>query len=78
MTFLRGVTATVLLIGVSSSAMAVTASKQGPTLRDEEQAACYGDATRLCKDAIPDEDKIAACMKAKFKEVSAGCKKFFK
>jgi hypothetical protein len=77
MRFLRTATALVL-IGVSGAAMAATASKSQPTLRDQEQAACYDDAQRLCKDAIPDEDKITACMKAKFSQVSAGCKKFFK
>ena len=61
-----------------SFATAAWAKTTVPTLRDQEQAACFDDANRLCKDAIPDEDKISACMKEKFSQVSAGCKKFFK
>ena len=48
-----------------------------PTLRDQEQAACYNDATTLCKDEVPDEKKIETCMRAKINQVSAGCRKFF-
>lgn len=67
--------AVLLVCGISTAAMAKIKT---PTLRDQEQAACYDDATRLCKDAIPNEDKITACMNAKKSQISAGCLKFFK
>ena len=66
-----------LVAGVSTQAFALKASKARPTLRDQEQAACAGDARRLCRDDIPNEEKIEACMRAKFAQVSAGCKAFF-
>ena len=74
---LRCIGAAVLVACLSSSAFAATAKKANPSVRDQEQAACYDDAMRLCKDAVPDEDKIAACMKTNMSKVSAGCKKFF-
>ncbi|MCW6510629.1 hypothetical protein [Lichenifustis flavocetrariae] len=43
------------------------------SLKDKQQAACYDDVNRLCKDAIPDVDKVTACMKDKKPLVSAKC-----
>ena len=68
----------VLVACVSTAAFAATADKAKPTLRDQEQAACYDDAQKLCPDAVPDEKKIETCMRAKMEQVSTGCKKFFK
>ena len=66
---------TILIIG--TMATGALAKTRRPTLRDQEQAACYDDAMTLCKDAVPDEQKIEACMRARLSEVSAGCRKFF-
>ena len=46
-------------------------------LRAEAEHACYGDAQRLCSDAIPDEARIKACMEAKRAQLSPACGKFF-
>ena len=35
--------------------------------------ACMPDAFRLCASAIPNEAKVAACLQAKQKQLSAGC-----
>jgi hypothetical protein len=53
------------------------AKDKGPTLRDQQQAACYNDAQKLCGDFIPDIDKVTACMVSKQSQVSAGCAKYF-
>ena len=57
------------------------------TLKAEEQhsywwyakakVACLSDAVRLCGSAMPDEDKVTACMKTKQKLVSASCAEFY-
>ena len=63
---------TVLTAGIAS------AKTRAPTLRDQEQAACYNDAQRLCGEFVPDEDKITACMLRRKAEISKGCLVFFK
>ena len=50
---------------------------KGQTLRAQQEQACYNDAMTLCKDAVPDEDKITACMTAKRKQLSPMCGKVF-
>ena len=72
--------AAVLVLGALSLSCAPASAKRagGPSIRDQEQAACYNDAMTLCKDAVPDEQKIETCMRSKMSQVSAGCKKFFK
>ncbi len=46
-------------------------------LRQEAEHVCYGDAQRLCADAMPDAEKVEACMKAKRAQVSPECKSVF-
>lgn len=66
-----------LFIGVGLLAIATAgaeARNNGPTLRDQQQAACYGDVQRLCGDAMPNVEKVTACMKPKKALVSAQCR----
>ena len=41
--------------------------------RAAQEAACSGDATRLCSEAIPDEQKIAACLRANRDKITPAC-----
>ncbi len=43
----------------------------------EEQAACQDDAFRVCGNAIPDEQRVKACMIANVRKLSPGCRRFF-
>lgn len=61
-------------LALQGSAVAATSE---PTLQDQQQAACYNDVQRLCADAVPDVDKVTACMKAKRSMVSAKCAKMY-
>ena len=45
--------------------------------RKEQSAACRGDAIKLCTFAIPNEDKITACMKKKIDQLSPRCRAMF-
>ncbi|MFT8775811.1 MAG: hypothetical protein ABF893_04030 [Gluconacetobacter liquefaciens] len=45
--------------------------------REEQSAACRGDAIKLCTFAIPNEDKITACMKKKVDQLSPRCRAMF-
>lgn len=43
----------------------------------EQRAACMPDAYRLCSSAIPDRDKIIACMAANKSQLSPTCRAMF-
>ena len=68
---LRIFTAAVVL---TASMACAEARNNGPTLRDQQQAACYDDVQRLCASAMPDVEKVTACMKPKKAVVSAKCR----
>ena len=46
-------------------------------LRSQQQAACEDDAYRLCPDDIPDEARVASCMKRQKAKLSPGCRAMF-
>ncbi|RYB03890.1 hypothetical protein [Lichenibacterium ramalinae] len=47
------------------------------TVRQKAEQACYDDVNKLCGDAIPDEDKIKACMKVNRAQLSPKCRSVF-
>ena len=76
MTFSKSlVLAAVVTLSFSAAA---TAKIKALTQREMEEQACYNDAVTLCKDDVPDEAKITACMSAKVSQLSPGCAKMFK
>src|SRR5262245_49970872 len=40
----------------------------------EEQQACMNDAFNVCGDAIPDRDRVAACLARNIDKISAACR----
>ena len=44
----------------------------------DDPTACENDAMRLCGDAIPDVDRVTACMIAKQSQLSDGCRSVFR
>jgi hypothetical protein len=42
---------------------------------DEEQAACSPDATRFCRDAIPDTFRVLACLQENRRKLRKACLK---
>jgi hypothetical protein len=46
--------------------------------RQDEEAACSGDAFRLCSSEIPDVDRVTACMERKKSQLSPECRVFFR
>ena len=63
------------LSGLLAQASAAETSKFNIT--DAERAACHDDATALCSDTFPDEDKLLACMKVNRPHLSQGCRVVF-
>jgi hypothetical protein len=44
---------------------------------EDQQQLCSGDAFRLCSSAIPDVDRVTACMIQRRAQLSPGCAQFF-
>lgn len=66
--------------------LTVLAASVGSSRADEEhsfwwrtkaEAACITDVLRLCKSAMPDEDKVTECMKGKKQQVSDRCASYY-
>ena len=47
------------------------------TVRQKAEQACYDDVNKLCAAAIPDEDKIVACMKQHRAQLSPRCRTIY-
>ena len=71
---MRGLATMVIVAGMGVPTLAWAS---GPTLQDRQQAACYEDVMRLCSEAIPDVDRVTACMQTKRQLVSAPCAAFY-
>ncbi|CAM2159308.1 Cysteine rich repeat protein (plasmid) [Pararobbsia alpina] len=67
----------VLVLGAVACCTAFAAASAHADQRDDESRACRGDAFKLCSSEIPDEDKIATCMKQHVNELSAQCRVYF-
>lgn len=46
-------------------------------MRQQAEHLCYNDVQKLCNADIPDEARIAACMKVHRAQLSPGCRKVF-
>ena len=60
--------------GYSSAASMVSDKER---MRQQAEHVCYNDVQKLCNDAIPDEDKIKACMQVKHASLSPDCAKIY-
>ncbi len=65
-----------LILALSASLAHAQSSKYHVTAA--EQAACFGDAARLCSDTYPNEDKLLSCMKQNQSALSSGCSVVYK
>jgi hypothetical protein len=63
-----------LAMALSASLVASAAYAYTP----EQQQACSPDAFRLCGDAIPNVDRVTACMIRRKSELSPGCRVYFR
>ncbi|MFT8719417.1 MAG: hypothetical protein ABF824_08520 [Acetobacter sp.] len=62
---------------VGLSILATFSAPLHAATREEQTAACKGDALKLCMLAIPNEQKIAACLQSKRDKLSPACKAMF-
>ena len=76
-TLAKALTAVWLLIPTLGLTTTASADITTDTVRQKAEQACYDDVNKLCGDAIPDEDKIKACMKAHRAQLSPKCRTIF-
>ena len=76
-TLATGLTALSLLIPTLLCPAPALADITTDTVRQKAEQACYDDVNRLCGDAIPDEDRIKACMKVHRAQLSPKCRTIF-
>ncbi|WP_408601701.1 cysteine rich repeat-containing protein [Paraburkholderia heleia] len=69
--FDRMMKAGALLVGLT---FAIASSGES---REEQEHACRGDAFRFCAREIPSKEKIEACLKQHYDELSPPCKAMF-
>lgn len=69
---------TVAASAAMEPAQAQTRAAPPQANRSAQEAACSGDATRFCGEAIPDEQKIAACLRANRTRISQACQAMLK
>lgn len=60
------------LVGLTCGSVAGHAAS-----RDEQERACRGDALHYCSADIPDKQKITACMKQHYDQLTPACKAMF-
>jgi hypothetical protein len=64
-------------VPASLALAAVFAPSPAAAYTEQQRAACEGDAMRLCSEHVPNVDRITACMRAKQRHLSAGCRAVF-
>jgi hypothetical protein len=75
---MRRITALTALAAVLCfGALSVQAQQKADRGSKDEQEACTPDVYKHCNDAIPDEKRIVACLKANKKKLSPACRKVF-
>ena len=62
----------IALLAVSSAAWAE--GNQNPSQNTPEDRACRGDAHRFCKDALPDQFRVASCLQEHKDRISHACR----
>ena len=72
----RGVLSFSLMIAAVAAASLVSTPSRAYTA--DQQQLCTDDAFRLCSSAIPDVDRVTACMIQRRAQLSPGCAQFFR
>ncbi|OUI98619.1 hypothetical protein HK15_13425 [Acetobacter orientalis] len=65
------------LVVMGVACLATSTLARADSLREQQTAACKGDAVKLCTLAIPNEEKITKCMEKKKDKLSPKCRAFF-
>lgn len=72
------VSAVVMALSIPlGTAFAPAVAQDSPSYSIEDVTACSADAMRLCRDKMPDIEKIEDCMKANYESLRPKCRARF-
>ncbi len=74
MKFICAVFAGLLLVCTQAQAQQMQQQQQAPQDMQVEQQACQDDVYALCGQAIPDQNRIARCLRRQWAKVSPRCR----
>ncbi len=66
-----------IALGFVLAGIAFAAPASVQAYSDDERMACESDAFRLCNHAIPDEQRVKACLIANMSRLSPACRRMF-
>jgi hypothetical protein len=66
-----------IALGIVLAGIALAAPSSVQAYTDQERQACENDAFRLCNHAIPDEQRVKACLISNRSRLSPACRRVF-
>jgi hypothetical protein len=66
-----------IALGFVLAGIAFAAPAPGQSYTDEERQACESDAFKLCGNAIPDQERVKACLIANMSKLTPACRRMF-
>jgi hypothetical protein len=66
-----------IVLGIMSAGLAFTAPASVQAYTDDGRQACENDAFRLCNHAIPDVERVKACLITNRSRLSPACRRMF-
>jgi hypothetical protein len=66
-----------IALGFVLAGIAFAAPAPGQSYTDEERQACEADAFKLCGQAIPDQERVKACLISNMSKLSPACRRMF-
>ena len=66
-----------IALGIVLAGIAFVAPASVQAYTEEERQACEADAFRLCGQAIPDQERVKACLITNMSRLSPACRRMF-
>ena len=65
---------TAVAIAIAISVLSLNLSRSAYAQTPEQQQACQFDAQTYCQEAIPDHNRVAACLRRNIRMISPACR----
>ena len=66
-----------IVLGIMLAGLAFAAPTSVQAYTDQERQACENDAFRLCNHAIPDQERVKACLITNMSKLTPACRRMF-